>query len=82
MSPRDWSALAAALGGRFRLAEPLSRHTSFKIGGPAEAWAQPEDEPELKDCLDPRQGPGRAGDPAGRLGPTCWCATAASPAWC
>lgn len=52
MSARDWGALAKALGGRFRLAEPMSRHTSFRIGGPAEAWAQPHDEAELKACVE------------------------------
>lgn len=51
MSGRDWSGLARRLPGRVRLAEPMARHCSFKIGGPAEAWAQPHDELELRDCL-------------------------------
>jgi UDP-N-acetylmuramate dehydrogenase len=34
-----------------KLAEPMARHCSFRIGGPAEAFAQPHDELELRDCL-------------------------------
>jgi UDP-N-acetylmuramate dehydrogenase len=37
---------------QLRLNEPLSRHTSFKIGGPADALATPRNEAELKACLD------------------------------
>lgn len=51
MSGRDWSALARRLEGRLSLAEPMSRHCSLKIGGPAEAWAQPHDLLELQACL-------------------------------
>jgi UDP-N-acetylmuramate dehydrogenase len=51
VAARDWSGLAAVLGPRLKLGEPLSRHTSFKIGGPAEAWAEPHDEAELSECL-------------------------------
>jgi UDP-N-acetylmuramate dehydrogenase len=51
MPGRDWSGLAALLGPRLKLAEPMSRHTSFKIGGPAEAWAEPHDDAELAACL-------------------------------
>ncbi|MDP3790600.1 MAG: UDP-N-acetylmuramate dehydrogenase [Candidatus Omnitrophota bacterium] len=34
--------------GDLRELEALSRHTSFKIGGPAALWAQPKDVSELK----------------------------------
>ena len=51
MPGRDWSGLAAVLGPRLKLGEAMSRHTSFKIGGPAEAWAEPHDEAELAACL-------------------------------
>ncbi len=36
-APAEWlRVLVAALGARARLAEPLARHTSFRIGGPAD----------------------------------------------
>lgn len=35
--------------GRFCFDEPLSRHTSFRIGGPAEVWVEPED---LEDLIE------------------------------
>lgn len=48
----DFSELAGSLGaGRLRLAEPLAKHNSFKIGGPAEAMAFAHDEFELMACL-------------------------------
>jgi UDP-N-acetylmuramate dehydrogenase len=33
----------AAFGTRIRFAEPLSRHTSFRIGGPADVWIEVAD---------------------------------------
>jgi UDP-N-acetylmuramate dehydrogenase len=43
--------LCAALVGRFaaraRFGEPLSRHTSFRIGGPADAWVDVDTAEEL-----------------------------------
>ena len=48
---QGWDGLVEQLPGRVRLAEPLARHTSFKIGGPAEAWAEPQDEAQLMACL-------------------------------
>jgi UDP-N-acetylmuramate dehydrogenase len=35
---RGW--LNERFAGRVRFAEPLSRHTSFRIGGPADAWVE------------------------------------------
>ena len=32
-------------------AEPMSKHTTFRIGGPADIWAQPEDEGSLAEIL-------------------------------
>lgn len=43
--------LIALLGKRVRFAEPLSRHTSFRIGGPADALAEPESVKELQSLL-------------------------------
>jgi UDP-N-acetylmuramate dehydrogenase len=42
-------ALQKAFGSRVRFDEPLSRHTSFRIGGPAEVWV------EVTDALDIRR---------------------------
>ena len=39
------------LSGSLRFAEPMSRHTSFRIGGPADALFVPRDLAELKRCL-------------------------------
>lgn len=39
------------LSGALRFAEPMSRHTSFRIGGPADAMFVPRDIAELKLCL-------------------------------
>jgi UDP-N-acetylmuramate dehydrogenase len=37
--------------GAVRLDEPMSPHTAFKIGGPAEAWVSPSDEDDLLNVL-------------------------------
>ena len=50
MSSR-FDSLAQRLPGALRLDEPMARHSSFKIGGPAEAWAEPADEAALLACL-------------------------------
>ncbi len=52
MSTARFASLAEALPGVVRLGEPMARHSSFKIGGPAEAWAEPADEAQLLRCLD------------------------------
>ncbi|HIE51174.1 MAG TPA: UDP-N-acetylmuramate dehydrogenase [Armatimonadetes bacterium] len=39
--PYDLTPLTSSLEGEVRLAEPLSRHTTFKVGGPAEVFVQP-----------------------------------------
>ena len=39
------SRVAAAMGpGRILLHEPLSRHTTMRVGGPAQLWVEPETE--------------------------------------
>lgn len=40
-------AIAKALGARARRNEPLSRHTSFHVGGAADLLVQPRSEEEL-----------------------------------
>lgn len=49
--PSRFDSLAQGLPGVLRLDEPMARHSSFKIGGPAEAWAEPADEAALLACL-------------------------------
>ncbi|HTB23236.1 MAG TPA: UDP-N-acetylmuramate dehydrogenase [bacterium] len=51
MTALDWSSLQKELPGKVRLAEPLSRHTSFHIGGPADAWVDASTEADLLACL-------------------------------
>lgn len=41
-------SLPHLLGPRLRFAEPLSRHTSFRIGGPADVWAEVENPQEIR----------------------------------
>jgi UDP-N-acetylmuramate dehydrogenase len=43
--------LVALLGKRVKFAESLSRHTSFRIGGPADALVEPQNIEELQDLL-------------------------------
>jgi UDP-N-acetylmuramate dehydrogenase len=48
----EFSRLQKRLKGRLLLDEPLSRHTSFHIGGPADALALAENTADLAACLD------------------------------
>ncbi len=32
--------------------EPMSLHTTFRVGGPADVYAEPEDEWELRELMD------------------------------
>jgi UDP-N-acetylmuramate dehydrogenase len=41
------AALVGRFAGRVRFGEPLSRHTSFRIGGPADVWVDVETAEEL-----------------------------------
>ena len=48
----DFEAIFAGCTARpLLLAEPMAKHTSFRIGGPADALAQPADEAELAALL-------------------------------
>lgn len=60
---RTW--LHERFGARVRFAEPLSRHTSFRIGGPADAWVEAGSAAEVLELL--RQGRD-AGVPVAVLG--------------
>jgi hypothetical protein len=44
--------LLGAMGpGTIRLYEPLSRHTTMRVGGPAQFWAEPETEEGFADLV-------------------------------
>jgi hypothetical protein len=43
----DLSAIGIAIRGELRLNEPMSRHTSLKVGGPADIFAVPADLDDL-----------------------------------
>ncbi len=82
--PRLGGELCAALAGRFaarvRFAEPLSRHTSFRIGGPADAWVDVESPGRARRALRARPGGRRTGVHRSAAAPTCWFAIAACAA--
>jgi len=44
----SYQRLKEALKGRIVFGEPLYKHTTFCIGGPADIWAEPENEADLK----------------------------------
>jgi UDP-N-acetylmuramate dehydrogenase len=50
LSPAQREALVAAAGDAevLRFDEPMARHTTLRIGGPADAWFEPEDEAQLE----------------------------------
>jgi UDP-N-acetylmuramate dehydrogenase len=43
--------LEERFGGSVRFGEPLARHTSFRIGGPADAWVEVSTSEEIRDLL-------------------------------
>lgn len=45
------TALSAAFGQRPRLAEPLSRHTTLRLGGPADIWLAVQSAAELIEAV-------------------------------
>jgi UDP-N-acetylmuramate dehydrogenase len=45
-------AVLAGIKGTVRLHEPMSRHTSFRIGGPADAYVEPDDVEALQLLLE------------------------------
>ncbi len=47
----DAQQLGLRFAGRLRLAEPMSRHTSWHVGGPADLWFEPRDRADLADFL-------------------------------
>ncbi|HTY08439.1 MAG TPA: FAD-binding protein, partial [Candidatus Edwardsbacteria bacterium] len=48
---RMYQELVARLDCDYKPDEPLARHTSFRIGGPADLMLFPRDEAELSDAL-------------------------------
>ncbi len=51
LEPKLRGQLQALLKGRVRFDEPMSLHTSFHIGGPAQIWAEPPDPPTLLELI-------------------------------
>ncbi len=47
----DLQQLSLRFAGRLRVAEPMSRHTSWHVGGPADLWFEPRDRADLGDFL-------------------------------
>lgn len=47
----SFGELFAGLKGRVLREEPLSKHTTLRIGGPAEFWVEPADEEDLRQAL-------------------------------
>lgn len=51
--PTDWIAeLQAVLGEQVFLNEPMSKHTSFRVGGPAQVLVAPRNRGEIKSVID------------------------------
>jgi UDP-N-acetylmuramate dehydrogenase len=48
VSALDQQSLKQTFGERVRFAEPLSKHTSFRIGGPADVWVEVADAVEIR----------------------------------
>jgi UDP-N-acetylmuramate dehydrogenase len=61
----DRSALLREVRGELRFDEPLARHTTLRIGGPADAWVAPAD---VDDCRRVRAFCATAGVPVWLLG--------------
>lgn len=57
--------LIAAAPSRVRFDEPMRFHTTFHIGGPAEVWAEPQDEQQLRRLLAVAR---KAGQPVTMVG--------------
>ncbi len=48
---RNGADFPSGIRGKILKNEPIAKHTSLKIGGPAEYWAEPADEEDLKEML-------------------------------
>jgi len=46
-----WSEIEAALGGRVVRSEPMSRHTTLRIGGPADLFVEATSADDLRDIV-------------------------------
>src|SRR5512136_735390 len=49
--PLMWSEIEAALGGRVARSEPMSRHTTLRIGGPADLFVEATSADDLRDIV-------------------------------
>ncbi len=67
------------LRGRMEANQPMQDITWFRVGGPAQILFTPADEADLAYVLAHLRGDLPVTTSASA--PTCWCATAAFPAW-
>ncbi len=51
LSASDRQALFALLDDRVRFDEPMSQHTTLRIGGPADAWCEPQTSGEMAELI-------------------------------
>ena len=51
LPPPFWTELSAAFGNRSRRNEPLARHTTSRLGGPADVWLPVNSTTELVDVV-------------------------------
>ncbi len=70
----------AAFEARVKRDEPMSRHTSWHVGGPADLYFSPRDRTDLLAFLG-SVARGHAAVLARASAAICWCAMAASAAW-
>jgi UDP-N-acetylmuramate dehydrogenase len=51
IAPRVLKELTRIAAGDVRTGEPMARHTSFGLGGPADVYVAPADGPAFRECL-------------------------------
>jgi len=49
---KSFPTLKKCLKGKVRFSEPLAKHTTFRIGGPAKIWIEPKGVEDLKKILE------------------------------
>lgn len=51
LTMKQQTALREKVRGEIRFDEPMARHTTMQVGGPAEAWIQPVDVDDVTACV-------------------------------
>ncbi len=72
-------AVSDQFSARIRRNEPMSKHTSWRVGGPADLFFTPHDRADLAAFL--RQLPPDSRSCGSAWAATCWCAMEGSVAW-